>query len=313
MQIGLHIIAGLLLLYAGAEALVRGSAATALRLGISPLVVGITIVAFGTSAPELVVTLKASLMGTGDIALGNVIGSNICNIGLILGLSALIRSLRIQIQTVRLEVPILIGSSFLIWIFLSNLRLNRIEGIVLTIGILAFICFNVWHARSQQHADTASQMMEALTPPRSKVWTEFIFLLAGFGMLVLGANLFVKGSVEAAQRLGVGEAFIGLSLVSLGTSLPELATSVVAAWKGQNDISVGNVIGSNIFNTFGILGLSSTVHPIQGVGIQSTDLIFMTVLSLLILPLMKTDFTLKHWEGGVLLGIYILYIIVLMP
>lgn len=309
----LHIVGGLIFLYLGAEGLVRGSSALALRFRVSPLVVGLTVVSFGTSAPELVVSLKASLTGTGDIALGNVIGSNICNIGLILGLSALIRPLRIQIQTIRLEVPILIGSSFLIWIFLSNMRLNRIEGIVLTISILAFIYFNVWHARKQQNMEMASRVAEALPPLRSKVWTELIFLFAGFGMLVLGANLFVKGSTEAAQRLGVGEAFIGLTLVALGTSLPELATSVVAAWKGQNDISVGNVIGSNIFNTFGILGLSSTVHPIQGVGIQSKDLIFMTVLSLLILPLMKTDFTLKRWEGGVLLGIYVLYIFVRMP
>ena len=313
MEIAINIIGGLLFLYLGAEGLVKGSSALALRFRISPLIVGLTIVAFGTSAPELVVSLKASLIGTGDIALGNVIGSNICNIGLILGLSALIRPLQIQIQTIRLEVPILIGSSLLVWMFLTNMRLGCIEGIVLTIGIVSFICFNVWHARKMQNRDIIPQVMETIPSPRAKLWIELVFLLAGFGLLILGANLFVTGSVEAARRLGVSKAFIGLTLVALGTSLPELATSVVAAWKGQNDISVGNVIGSNIFNTFGILGLSSTVRPLQGYGIQESDLIFMTALSLLILPLMKTDFTLKRWEGGVLLGIYVLYIVVLMP
>jgi cation:H+ antiporter len=313
MEMIFYIVGGLIFLYLGAEGLVRGSSALALRLRISPLVVGLTVVAFGTSAPELVVSLKASLMGTGDIALGNVIGSNICNIGLILGLSALVRPLRIQIQTVRLEVPILIGSSFLIWIFLRDMRLGRLEGMVLTTGVLAFIFFNVWHARKQQDTVKTSDVAGGILSTRSRIWVEFVLLFAGIGLLIFGAGLFVDGSVEAARRLGVGEAFIGLTLVALGTSLPELATSVVAAWKGQNDISVGNVIGSNIFNTFGILGISSTVQPIQGVGIQTTDLIFMTGLSLLILPLMKTDFTLKRWEGGILLFIYIGYIFHLLP
>ena len=210
-----------------------------------------------------------------------------------------------------MEVPILIGSSLLIWLFLSNMRLGRIEGIVLTVGIAMFICFNVWHARKQQDTDSSFEIIDAIPPPRAKAWIELLFLVAGFGLLILGANLFVEGSVEAARQIGVSEAFIGLTMVALGTSLPELATSVVAAWKGQNDISVGNVIGSNIFNTFGILGLSSTVHPLQGIGIQEMDLIFMTALSLLILPLMRTDFSLKRWEGGILLGIYCLYIAIL--
>jgi cation:H+ antiporter len=196
---------------------------------------------------------------------------------------------------------------------LWNMKLNRIEGIVLTVGITAFVCFNVRHARKQQNMEMASRVMEVLPSLRSSVWMDLVFLFTGMGMLIFGANLFVNGSIEAARYLGVSEAFIGLTLVALGTSLPELATSIVAAWKGQNDISIGNVIGSNIFNTFGILGLSSIVHPIRGVGVQTTDLIFMTVLSFLILPLMKSDFTLKRWEGCLLLLVYFGYIYFRVP
>jgi len=306
------ILGGLSLLYFGAEGLVRGSAALALRLRISALVVGLTVVAFGTSAPELVVSLKAAIIRSGDIALGNVIGSNICNIGLILGLSAIIRPLHIQIQTIRVEVPILIGASLMLLIFLSNLRIGRLEGICLAVGIVAFTMFNVWHARKSSEESKDNIVAEILPSPKGRAWKDVVFVLGGLGMLILGANLFVNGSVRAAERMGVGEAFIGLTLVALGTSLPELATSVVAAWKKQNDIAVGNVIGSNIFNILCILGFSSTVYPIQGIGIKPLDLYLMLGLTVLILPLMKSDFTLKRWEGGVLLAVYVCYIVLLV-
>ena len=313
MQIGLYIIVGLILLYAGAEALVRGSAATALRLGISPLVVGLTVVAFGTSAPELIVSLKASLSGSGDISLGNVIGSNICNIGLILGLSALIRPLRVQLQTIRFDVPFMIVASSLLSFFLLGLRLSRIEGAVLFIVFLMFILSNMGLIAKEIQKKPVKTFQEKMSLPTGSVWKDFIRIVFGLVMLFIGADFLIRGGVAAANRLGISQAVIGLTIIALGTSLPELATSVMASYKGQNDISVGNLIGSNLFNILFILGLSSLVHPIQGQNIRVVDLLFMLGLGMLILPLMKTGYTLKRWEGALMLGVYFVYLALIMP
>jgi cation:H+ antiporter len=308
----LIILAGLCLLYLGAESLVRGSSAIALRGGVSPLVVGMTVVAFGTSSPELFVSLRATIGGAGDISLGNVIGSNICNIGLILGLSALIRPLRIQLQTIRFDIPIMTGASILLWIFLSGLRLSRIEGAILFVGFLVFVLFNVWSIAQERGKKSLQDYDDKSARRSGNTWRESVLVGIGLMMLIIGANLFIKGSVDAANRLGVSQAFIGLTVVALGTSLPELATSVVASATGHQDISVGNVIGSNIFNILCVLGLASFVRPIQGMDIGNVDLLFMIGLGVLILPLMKTGYTLKRWEGALILSVYglFLYLIV---
>ncbi|MFO7891710.1 MAG: calcium/sodium antiporter [bacterium] len=312
MIIILYIMGGLILLYAGAEALVKGSSVIAFRLGISHLVVGLTIVAFGTSAPELVISLKAAVAGTGDISLGNVIGSNICNIGLILGLSALICPLNIQLQTIRFDVPFMLISSIIFIFFSLGLRLDRIEGIVLFVGFIFFIVFNIVSINREKKKGVIKKSENNPPAPYSGLWKYFLQIGIGLVFLNFGSNFLIKGSVKAADLLGVSEAFIGLTIIALGTSLPELATSIMASWKGEKDIAVGNIIGSNIFNILCVLGLSSIICPIQGVNIQILDLLFMLGLSVLIFPLMKTDFTLKRWEGGLMMGLYFLYIYLLL-
>jgi len=310
--ITLYIISGLILLFVGAESLVKGSSSISVRLGVSHLIVGLTIVAFGTSSPELVVSIKAATAGTGDISLGNVIGSNICNIGLILGLSALIRPLNIQLQTIRFDVPFMISASIIFIFFSLGLKLDRIEGILLFIGFIFFIVFNIISINKGKKEFIRESNNKPVTY-YSSLWKDLLQIGIGLVFLNFGSNFLIKGSVQAADILGISEAFVGLTIIALGTSLPELATSVMASWKGEKDIAVGNIIGSNIFNILCVLGLSSIISPIQGVNIKILDLLFMLGLSVLIFPLMKTDFILKRWEGTLMVGLYFLYLFLLLP
>lgn len=312
MIITLYIISGLILLFVGAESLVKGSSSISVRLGVSHLIVGLTIVAFGTSSPELVVSIKAATAGTGDISLGNVIGSNICNIGLILGLSALIRPLNIQLQTIRFDVPFMISASIIFIFFSLGLKLDRIEGILLFIGFIFFIVFNIISINKGKKEFIRESNNKPVTY-YSSLWKDLLQIGIGLVFLNFGSNFLIKGSVQAADILGISEAFVGLTIIALGTSLPELATSVMASWKGEKDIAVGNIIGSNIFNILCVLGLSSIISPIQGVNIKILDLLFMLGLSVLIFPLMKTDFILKRWEGTLMVGLYFLYLFLLLP
>lgn len=312
----LLIVGGLALLYFGAEGLVRGSAALALRLGLTPLVVGLTVVAFGTSSPELVVSLGAALGGSSDIALGNVIGSNISNVALILGLTVLVRPAPVQAQLLRLDVPVMIGCSALLFVLLLDGGIDRLEGAVLALGAVGYTAFNLWYARRKP--DVVGRMLgeepaEALPQPRGSAWRDVAFVLVGLGLLVVGARLLVEGAVAVAERFGLSEAFIGLTIVAIGTSLPELATSIVAALKGEGDLAIGNVVGSNVFNILGILGFSSLVHPLQGSGIGPVDLGVMLVLAVGVLVLMRSGYRLVRWEGALLLLGYAGYIYYLVP
>ncbi len=313
MAVIFSIIGGLFLLYAGAEMLIKGSSAIAFRLGISQLVVGLTVVAFSTSSPELVVSLQAALAGTGDLSLGNVIGSNICNIGLILGLSALIRPLRVNLQTIRFELPFMMGATILFLTFFLDLRLNSLEGALLFMGLIIFLMFNVVSLRREKYNSAVKDLKSPTVISNLRVGKSILHIGLGIGSLIMGAHFLIKGSVAAASWLGISEAFVGLTIVALGTSLPELATSVLASWKGQNDIAVGNIIGSNIFNLLGVLGLTSLIHPLQAFQIRVPDLLFMLGLSILVLPLMRTGFTLMRWEGALLVGVYVVYIVLILP
>jgi cation:H+ antiporter len=301
---GLFLLAvGLVLLYVGAEGLVRGSAALALRLGLTPLVVGLTVVAFGTSSPELVVSLDAAFAGRGTIAVGNVVGSNICNVTLILGLSALIRPMKVQAQLIRLDVPIVVGCSLLLVALLFDGGLGRVEGALLGLGLAGYVAFSLYQARKEK--PEVRETISGVAPaPRGAAWVEGLFVVAGLGALVAGADLFVGGAVVVAERLGVNQAVVGLTVVALGTSLPELATSVVAAIRDEGDLAIGNVIGSNIFNILGVLGVTALAHPVQREGIDLLDLGVMTAAALLLLPLMRSGFRLNRWEGALLLAFY---------
>lgn len=308
----LSILAGVVLLYLGAEGLVRGASSIARRLGISPLVIGLTVVAFGTSAPELVVSLRATLGGSGDLALGNVVGSNISNIALILGLTALIKPLSVAAQVIRVDVPILLLATGATVIFLleaspAGAAIGLLEGGLLVLGLSSYLIYNLMAAKDEPDAVHAEFESGVPSPTRSP-WLDPLLVLGGLGALVFGAQTLVDGAVFIAEALGLSEAVIGLTIVAIGTSLPELATSVVAAWKGEGDLAVGNVVGSNLFNLLLILGTTAIVAPVPLGGIRWLDLWVLIGLTVTLLPFMKTDFKVDRIEGGLLLGAYVVYL-----
>lgn len=304
----LLIMAGLVLLYLGAEGLVRGSASMALRFGIAPLAVGLTIVAFGTSAPELVVSLKAVLNNSCDLAVGNVVGSNIFNIAVILGLTALIRPVRVKQQVLKRDAPIMIGASIILLLMISDKEISHIEGIFLASGIVTYTIISYILSKKDSSESDAE-----FTSPGKSILLDLLFIIAGLASLVFGSNFLVTGAIQVAKHWGVSEAIIGLTIVAAGTSLPELATSIVAAIRGHDDIAIGNIVGSNIFNILCILGFSSFVAPIQIGNIGILDLGFMTGVALLLFPFMLTKLKLDRIEGMVLLATYGVYMYFLWP
>ncbi|MDY6864007.1 MAG: calcium/sodium antiporter [Thermodesulfobacteriota bacterium] len=313
MEIFFLLVGGIFFLYAGGESLIRGSTALAFRLGLTPLVVGLTVVAFGTSCPELAVSVSASLDGNAGISLGNVIGSNICNIALILGLSALIRPLQVHVQVIRMQIPIMIAVSLVLALLLMDGILERFEGICFVLGIITYTVYSVYQARKEFNESNKEIGIDTICKQEVKLLFAYLFVLSGFVMLVLGAKLFVWGAVSLASALNISQAVIGLTIVALGTSLPELATSLMAAIKKEEDIAIGNIVGSNIFNILGILGIASLVSPIEIGGISPVDLIVMIVAAILLLPITRTGFLLSRWEGVFLLVFYGAYLYYLIP
>ena len=301
----LILVLGLVLLYFGAEGLVRGSSSLALRLGLSPLVVGLTVVAFGTSTPELVVSLKAAYLGQGDISVGNVVGSNICNIGLILGFSALIIPIKVASQIVRIDTPIMIGATGLALLFLRDGSLSRTEGIILFVLLIAYVIFSVIIAKKDATDPLAAEFGEEIKVSKSGVAVDLLMVAGGLVLLVLGARFLVDAAIDIAKSAGLSEAVIGLTIVAIGTSLPEFATSLVAALKKEADIAVGNVIGSNIFNIFGILGISATVTPLSSSGITAIDLGVMAAFAVVLWIFSRTGFRITRIEGLALLAAYV--------
>lgn len=309
----LKLIVGLVLLVVGAEALVRGASRIASTFGISPLVIGLTVVAFGTSSPELAVSVMSSLSGASDIALGNVIGSNIFNVLFILGISALITPLVVHQQIIKMDVPILIGLSLLTWWMASDGNIQIWQGIVL---ILLGIAYTILLIRMSKKEKKAVQQEydeafgeQASKAPKTKTWMSALFVLVGLAMLILGSSWLVDGAVYIAKSLGVSDLVIGLTIIAAGTSLPEVATSIIAALRGERDIAVGNVVGSNLFNIFFILGIAA----VSGGGIAVADsairfdLPVMTVVAFACLPIFFTGSRLDRWEGAVFLLYYIAY------
>jgi cation:H+ antiporter len=308
----LFIIIGAVLLYLGAEGLVRGSASLATRVGISPLIAGLTIVAFGTSAPELSVSLSSALGGHADIALGNVIGSNIFNIAVILGIAALIQPLRIHLSVIRRDIPVMIAASAIAFGLILYGSFSRVAGVGLLLGLGLYLVFAIRSGKSL--ANNTGETAIDVPPLLSKSWLiDSVVLVAGLGILLVGSRLFIEGATTLAKLLGVSDAVIGLTVVAAGTSLPELATSVVAAVRRQSDIAIGNVVGSNIFNVFCILGVTASVSPINASGIGLRDGIVMLFLSLILLPFALTDRKISRVEGAVLIGVYAVYLFLLWP
>ncbi len=313
IQIALYIIGGSIGLFIGAEGLVRGASSLAIRLGISPLVVGLTVVAFATSSPELVVSIKAAIEGNPGIVVGNVVGSNICNIALILGVAAMISPMSVKSQVIKREIPIMIIVSVILLLILLDDTITRVEGVFLVIGIITYIILGYKYSIKEKDNEEVIKEFEEIIPKSPyKVWQSLVLMLVGLGLLVFGSNLFVDGAVAIAEKFGVSQAVIGLTIVALGTSLPELTTSIVASFKNENDIAIGNAGGSNVVNILSILGISSLISPISKSGITMVDLSIMMFFTILILPLSKTKFTLRRWEGALLFCGYVAYLIYLV-
>jgi cation:H+ antiporter len=311
-EIILFLILGLITLFIGAEGLIRGSSALALKIGITPLVVGLTVVAFGTSTPELVVSIKAAIIGNSSISLGNVIGSNIANIALIIGVAAVIKPLDVHANVIRREIPIMIGLSILLIVLLIDGELSLIDGIIFVVGIIAYTIVNIVMARQEKNAEVETEFKEGLKTKLS-VPVSVIFVVGGLGLMIFGANLFVTSSISIAKAVGVSDVIIGLTIVAVGTSLPELITSIFASYKNESDIAIGNVVGSNIFNILGILGITAIVMPLSSAGISYFDFGVMLFCALILLPLSKTGFKISRLEGAFLLAGYIAYIYYLLP
>jgi cation:H+ antiporter len=307
MMSSLFLAGGLALLYIGAEALVRGGSALALRLGIAPLIVGLTVVAFGTSTPEMVVSVGAALAGNSDISMGNIVGSNICNIGLILGLAAMIQPMKVQVQLVRFDVPIMIATSVVLVVLVADGGLDRIDGFMLCIAMATYMWFLIVGARKDRNA-MAEAMTDTIHATSIPMGRAILMVFVGLGLLVLGGKFFVDGAVSLAERFGISERVIGLTVVAVGTSMPELATSIVAAVKREADISIGNVVGSNIFNILWILGVTGLIRPITTAGFSMVDYAVMIGFAIALFPLARFGFELSRWKGALLLAGYVAYL-----
>jgi len=313
-----YCLVGFVLLYFGAEWLVKGSSSLARSLGITPIVIGLTVVAFGTSAPELVVSLISSIQGKSMIAVGNVVGSNICNIALVLGLSAVFHPIKSDPMVVRRDIPIMLAISLYLLLLTFNSTLGRIEGATLFIGIILYTFMNYYLAKKETAgaAEIESELEDiGFVASRPK---QLLMVAAGIAGVVAGAQIVVSNAVLIMTILGVDEKFIGLTIVAFGTSLPELATSVVAAMRGEMDISIGNLVGSNVFNIMSVLGVASLVRPIPIPGgfIESglwIDYLVMLFTSFLPWLMMRKDYTVKRSDGIILLlcyGGYLTYLII---
>jgi cation:H+ antiporter len=298
---------GLVCLYFGAQALVKGGAGLALRLGLTPLVIGLTVVAFGTSSPELVVCLQAAASGNGAISIGNVVGSNICNVALILGLCALVSPLRTAVQVIRREVPVMIGATVLALLMLADGHLARWEAAILLAGLVVYTVLTVRQARAEVTSEANREYAAEIGAEPGGLGKNTVLVIVGLGLLLLGSHLFVEGAVTLAQAWGMSQVAIGLTIVALGTSLPELAAALTAAAKKEGDVAIGNVVGSNLFNVLGILGVAGLAKPIDAPDLQWADLGLMLGLSIALLPVARTGGQISRTEGAVLLVAYVGY------
>jgi cation:H+ antiporter len=295
------IIAGVAMVLYGADRLTEGASALARRMNVSEIIIGLTIVAAGTSAPELFVSLVSALKGTPDMAIGNVVGSNTMNAMLIVGCAAVVAPMSISRNTVRKDIPFAVVASVLLPLLAIDAAIGRIDGIILLAGFAAFMYYTLSQAKAGETAPSDETKMQ-------NPWLSVFFVVLGLALLVIGSNIFVDSASRVAYALGLSEAVVGLTIVAGGTSLPELATSVVAARKGQSAIAIGNVIGSNVFNILMILGLTATISPMQIQGITHIDLLMMLGSIVMVWLFSRTKYTVERWEGALLAVVYIAYV-----
>lgn len=303
------LIGGFVILLISGEFLVRGATSLALRFNISTLVVGVTVVSFGTSAPELVISLQAALNGHPDIAIGNIVGSNIANLALVLGITATIFHVNVSKNSIRIDWPVMMIASLAFWYFMSDLVIVQWEGLVFTIAIIAFVVWLIRKSRKEEIERAGDQKVFIEQQSHSPVFKIIAFVVLGCAGLALGAKWLVDGAIVIAENIGISERIIGLTVIAFGTSIPELTTSLVATFKKQTDISIGNLIGSNIFNILGIIGVTALVTDIPVLeATLSFDIFWMLGISILVLPFMISSFQVRRIEGVILLALYFTYI-----
>ena len=296
------IVLGVAMVLGGADRLTEGAASLARRMNVPEIIIGLTIVAAGTSAPELFVSLVSALKGTPEMAMGNVIGSNTMNAMLIVGCAAMVAPMTISKSTVKKDIPFSVGASVLLMLIGIDAFLGRIDGILLLLGFVAFMYYTLSQAKKGE-VEKKEETVKQTNP-----WLSSLFVIVGLALLVAGSNIFVDAASRVAYSLGLSEGVVGLTIVAGGTSLPELATSVVAARKGQSAIAIGNVIGSNVFNILLILGLTATISPMQIQGITLVDMGMMLGSVSLVWLFSYTRYTVERWEGALLVGGYLVYL-----
>jgi cation:H+ antiporter len=302
------IVGGLLALFVGANALIKGAAGLARRWGMSPLVVGLTVVAGGTSSPELFVVTGAALAGRDGISLGNVLGANSLNIGLILGLTALVRPLRAHLQLIRFDAPIMILATLMVAAFIADGELGRLKGAVLLAALAGYVAFTVFMARRERSERVRDEFAAEVPGPLANLAGELGLIVFGLAALALGARGLISGAVTVAGVLGVSDSVIGITVVAAGTTMPELVTCVVATVRRQGDIAIGTIVGSNIFNLLGVLGLAAALAPIGTAGVQPTELWGAVALAALSLPVMWRGLIVNRAEGALLVVAYLVYL-----
>lgn len=301
------LLVSLVILYFGAEWLVSGASSFAARLGVSPLIIGLTIVSVGTSAPELVVSVKAAMNGQSALSIGNVLGSNLFNIGIILGISAIIYPLAIKRQLLKFDAPVMVLTSALFFVLFLDGKISSVEAFLFVFLFVAYMAY--LFVASLKNKNRAGQGEEIIK--QYKHWAvDVLLIVLGLAGLVYGSNLLVDNAIVIAQKLGMSEALIGLTIVAAGTSMPELATSVVAALKKRSDIAIGNVVGSNIFNLLLILGVAGVIYPIETPDINIMDSLFVVGISALLWFFMKIGTRVRRWQGAIFLGVYLVYFLI---
>lgn len=302
LQVVLFVV-GLTVLAVGAELFIRGAVRVARKFGVSPFVIGLTLVGFGTSAPELVVNLSAAFQSNPELAIGNVVGSNIANVGLILGMAAVIRTLDAEMRLLKVETPLVLVASIAVWVMSLDGDLGRVDAAILLVMFAAVMVYIVLSAKREK-PEVKEEIGKSVPKPES-MWVSLLFLVLGLGGLIGGAQLMVDSAVHLAESWGMSKTLIGLTIVAVGTSLPELASTVAAAYRGQSDIAVGNVVGSNLFNLLLILGTTSAICPLPvDAGVKWFDLPVMTGFALLLLLVLVNGLKVYRWEGAMLLLAY---------
>ena len=308
----LEVLAGLILLIWGADRFVHGAAATARNLGVAPLLIGLTIVAFATSAPEVLVSIIAASRGESDLAVGNAIGSNIANIGMVLGIAAIVRPIRLQSATLRREMPALLAVTLLTVSLLLDTYLSRVDGFVLLTGLIIVMFWLTRLGLRTSASDPIKAEFEAEIPAHVRMPVAVVWLCIGLATLLVGADLMVDGSIDIARELGVSEVVIGITLVAIATSLPELAVTIVSVFKGEDDLAIGNIVGSNIFNLLAVIGIASVIGPAALPPSVLSLHVFVLVAFTLVLFAMTYDYdgkgNINRFEGFALMVAYVAYI-----